>query len=114
VIIGIGEKIEMALLFVSSLVIDQIKEALEKLPFKKSHLVKAVIAEMLPDIEELLNQGYSYDDLGAIFSGVSIEMTGKTLKKHCSELRSAAAKNSKRELLYSSTVKAKAAAKVSG
>jgi microcompartment protein CcmL/EutN len=70
-------------------VIDEIKTALQDAPVKvKDHfLLKEAIAELFPEIEQILSKGYSYDEVATFFSGHSIQVKGATLKKYCNELR---------------------------
>jgi hypothetical protein len=73
-------------------IVDQIKGALKDSPIKEkdTFLLKEAIAEMLPEIEEMIQKGYSYDEIAALFSDHSVEVKGATLKKYCSELRKTA------------------------
>jgi hypothetical protein len=74
-------------------IVDQIKGALKDSPVKEkdTFLLKEAIAEMLPEIEEMIQKGYSYDEIAALFSDHAVEVKGATLKKYCSELRKTAA-----------------------
>jgi hypothetical protein len=70
-------------------VIDQIKSVFKASPvkLKEKFFLREAIAEMLPEIEEMLEKGYSYDDVAGILSENSLQVKGVTLRRYCSALR---------------------------
>jgi hypothetical protein len=97
-------------------IVDQIKGVFKDSPVKEkdTFLLKEAIAEMLPEIEEMIQKGYSYDEIAALFSDHSVEVKGATLKKYCSELRktAVAAKGTKSKSQKAAVQDTKAAAEV--
>jgi hypothetical protein len=86
-------------------VIDQIKGVFRASPVKVKDrfFLKEAIAEMLPEIEEMLKKGYTYDDMAVVLSENSLQVKGVTLRRYCSALRKqsaivAPAKGTRRKL----------------
>jgi hypothetical protein len=70
-------------------VIDQIKGVFKASPVKvkDKFFLKEAIAEMLPEIEEMLEKGYTYDEMAEVLSENSLQVKGLTLRRYCSALR---------------------------
>jgi hypothetical protein len=71
------------------IVIDQIKGVFKASPVKvkDKFFLKEAIAEMLPEIEEMLEKGYTYDEMAEMLSENSLQVKGVTLRRYCSALR---------------------------
>jgi hypothetical protein len=95
---------------VSKKILDNLLERLEALPEKETPVtsVKDLIAQAMPTIENILEKGYTLDDVIKILGGggVGIKISLSSLKRYMKEAKTdEAPKKSKPEKIVETTIK---------